>query len=260
MHPITVYAHRGFSAVAPENTMVAFRKAAEAGAHGLELDVHFTRDDQIVVIHDETVKRTTDGKGKVRELTLEEIRRLDAGSWFDGEFRGEKIPLLSEVLELVADRGLSVNIELKNNKTAYPGLEEAVLEWIGRFGLVDRTVISSFNHYSLRKIRDLRPEVDAAILYMANLFEPWNYARNVGATSIHSYWPTTVEDMVKRSKEAGVPVRPFTVNQTKEMRRMIHLEVDAIITDKVDRLLKEIRDAKECHSTSCGIGTPGEAG
>ncbi|PTM59277.1 glycerophosphodiester phosphodiesterase [Desmospora activa] len=236
-----VLAHRGYSAKAPENTMAAFRLAAEAGADGLELDVHLSKDGEVVVIHDETVKRTTGKKGKVTNLTLEEIRRLDAGSWLHDHFAGEPIPTLDEVLSLTADKGLWINIELKNNKIRYPGLEQAVLERVDRYGMAERTIISSFNHYSLRTIHELRPEMDTAILYMADLFEPWQYARHVGVSSLHPYWPTVREETVYGCQQAGLPVRPFTVNRQQEMRRLLQLSVEAIITDHVTVLLEERR-------------------
>ncbi|MDR6224854.1 glycerophosphodiester phosphodiesterase [Desmospora profundinema] len=234
-----VLAHRGYSSQAPENTMAAFRLAAEADADGLELDVHLTKDGEVVVIHDETVKRTTGKKGRIRDLTLEEIRRLDAGSWFSESFNGEPIPTLDEVLSLAADKGLWLNIELKNNKIRYPGLEQAVLERLDRYGMAGRTVLSSFNHYSLRTVHELRPDIDTAILYMADLVEPWHYARHVGASSIHPYWPTARDEVVRGCHKAGLPVRPFTVNRQEEMRRLLHVSVEAIITDYVTRLLDE---------------------
>ncbi|GGA32281.1 glycerophosphoryl diester phosphodiesterase [Kroppenstedtia guangzhouensis] len=239
MEPIRIFAHRGFSAAAPENTMAAFRLAAEAGADGLELDVHLSKDREVVVIHDETVSRTTDGKGKVRELTLEELRRLDAGSRFGREFAGEKIPLLHEVLELAVQKNLWLNIELKNNKFPDPALEEKVLELTARFGLTRKVIFSSFNHYSLRRLKEKQPEVDTALLYMARLIEPWHYADRVGADSLHPYWPTVTEEVIRSCRERGLNLRPFTVNQAREMRRLIRLGVNGIITDKVS-LLSEL--------------------
>lgn len=242
MKDLEVIAHRGFSAVAPENTMVAFRQAAEAGADGIELDVHLTKDGEVVVIHDYTVKRTTDGTGWVRELTLEELRRLDAGSWFGEAFRGEKIPTLDEVLRWVADRDLSINIELKNLKFPEPGLEEAVAERIVRYGRAERTIISSFHHASLQQMKEWLPQLDTAILYMANLVEPWVYTRGAKATSMHPYSPTVTAETVNGCRKAGLPLRPFTVNKVKEMRRLIRLGVDGIITDQVERLRDVLRE------------------
>lgn len=239
MRRTKVLAHRGYSSKAPENTMAAFQLAAEAGADGFELDVHLSRDGEVVVIHDETVKRTTGKKGKVRDLTLEEIRRLDAGSWFQEPFAGEPIPTLDEVLALAADKGLWLNIELKNNKIRYPGLEQAVLERVDHYGMAEHTILSSFNHYSLRLVRELRPGVDTAILYMADLFQPWQYAHHVGVSSLHPYWPTVREETAYGCRQAGLPIRPFTVNRRQEMRRLLHLSVEAIITDYVTALLDE---------------------
>ncbi|SMO48976.1 glycerophosphodiester phosphodiesterase [Melghirimyces algeriensis] len=240
MKRVQVFAHRGYSAVAPENTMAAFQRAAEAGADGLELDVHLTKDREVVVIHDYTLKRTTDGKGWVKDFTWKELRRLDAGSWFGEEFQGEPIPHLKEVLELAADKNLLLNIELKSNKYPEPGLEERVLEWTEQFGRTDKVMISSFNHHSLRRVKEMHPEMDVAILFMANLYEPWTYARHAGADSIHPYWPTVSEEMVNACHNMGIPLRPFTVNREKEMRRLSNLGVDAIITDQVE-LLRDIQ-------------------
>ncbi|OYD07872.1 hypothetical protein CHM34_10210 [Paludifilum halophilum] len=221
--------------------MAAFRRAADVQAEGLEFDVHRTKDRQLVVIHDETVQRTTGASGKVRELTLDELRRLDAGSWFSDDFRGEKIPTLEKVLRLAADTGMKVNIELKNNKFRYPGMEQDVMERVDRFGLIGKAVLSSFNHYSLREVKERYPEVDTAILYMASLYEPWNYAKAVGVSSIHSYWPTMEKGMVEACRKEGLPVRAFTVNRVRVMRRMIEWGVDALISDQVERLQQELK-------------------
>ncbi|QKG84808.1 glycerophosphodiester phosphodiesterase [Kroppenstedtia pulmonis] len=242
---IEVYAHRGYSAVAPENTVAAFRQAAEVKADGIELDVQLSRDGEVIVIHDETVKRTTGQKGKVKDLTLEELHRLDAGSWFSADWKGEKIPTLNEVLQLAAESGMKVNIELKNNKYPYPGLEEKVLQSVEYFGLMKKTIISSFNHYSLRRVKERVPQVETAILYMASLFEPWNYTKRIGVASIHSYWPTTEKEMVEQCHKLSLPVRPFTVNRVQEMRRLIRLGVDGVITDKVEQFQAELESQQE---------------
>ncbi|PTX65063.1 glycerophosphoryl diester phosphodiesterase [Melghirimyces profundicolus] len=242
MNDVKVYAHRGYSSVAPENTMAAFRRAAEAGADGLELDVHLTKDGHVVVIHDYTLQRTTDGTGRVKDFTLEEIRRLDAGSWFGEEFRCERVPLLEEVLGLAADRDLYLNIELKNNQYPEPGLENRVLELTERYGWTGKTVISSFNHHSLRKVKREKPDLDTAILYMSHLFEPWEYVQRAGLSSIHPYWPTVTKEMAESCRERGLPLRPFTVNRAGEMRRLVSIGVEAIITDKVETLLEVLRD------------------
>ena len=125
-----VFAHRGYSAKYPENTMAAFKAALKFNVDGIELDVHETKDGALVVIHDEKVNRTTNGKGYVKDYTLKQIKELDAGSWFNKNFKGEKIPTLKEVLQLVKPTGKIVNIELKSNIIPYDGMDLKVVELI----------------------------------------------------------------------------------------------------------------------------------
>ena len=145
--PVLVVAHRGFSGAAPENTLAAFRKAIEAGSDMIELDIQLSKDGKIVVIHDETLERTTDGQGRVADRTFPEIRKLDAGSWFGSQFSGEKIPTLQEVLELAKGKVL-VNIEIKNPAHGqYPitELADQGLEAVKKAGMLNRVIFSSFN-------------------------------------------------------------------------------------------------------------------
>ncbi|HEX9075950.1 MAG TPA: glycerophosphodiester phosphodiesterase family protein, partial [Anaerolineae bacterium] len=139
-----IIAHRGASNWAPENTLAAFQRACALGADGIELDVTLTRDGVPVVIHDDTVDRTTNGKGAVAQMTLEEIRSLDAGSWYSAEFRGEKIPTLAGVLQAVGQCGL-VDIELKGTKLKADGLEAAAIRAVESAGMHERVILSSFN-------------------------------------------------------------------------------------------------------------------
>jgi glycerophosphoryl diester phosphodiesterase len=183
-----ILAHRGFSAAAPENTLAAFRSAIEAGADGFELDVHMTKDGELVVIHDETVDRTTNGTGWIKDLTLVEIKRLDAGSWYSSQFTDERIPTLREVLDLIKDSNHTVNIELKNNLIAYPKLEEKVLREVDRADMEKRVVLSSFNHTSIYNLHLLRPTVKLGVLYDEPISIPWAYAKSLGATAIHPHF------------------------------------------------------------------------
>jgi len=162
-------AHRGANTEAPENTMAAFRKAVEVGATGLEFDVQLSKDGAVVVIHDEKLERTTNGSGLVKDYTLEELQRLDAGTWFDEEFAGEKMPTLDQILDEFASTELIFNIELKSGIVLYPGLEEKVIEEVKRRNLTDQVVLSSFNHYSLVTCRELNKEIRTGMLYVAGL-------------------------------------------------------------------------------------------
>jgi glycerophosphoryl diester phosphodiesterase len=243
-----VIAHRGFSARYPENTMAAFRAAWEAGADGLELDVQRTKDGHLVILHDEKVDRTTNGTGWVKDFTLEELLKLDAGTWKDVSFKGERIPtleqLLEEVAHIVSPRPLLLNIELKTAQVPYPGLEEQVIAAIRKFGLTDRVLISSFNHYSLRTVTRLAPEIPIGLLYMEGLVEPWHYAKRMKALALHPYYPNIIPELVEGCRKEGVRLHPYTVDREMDMRRIVKAGVDAIITNHPDRLRRVIDSAR----------------
>ena len=141
-----VFGHRGYSGMYPENTMLSFQKAADTGCYGIELDVQLTKDGQLVVIHDETIDRTTDGTGAVVDYTFEELRRFDASAIKGGTHGFQPIPSFEEYCEWVKDRDLVTNIEIKSGVYYYEDIEEKTVEMVRRFGLTDRVLFSSFNH------------------------------------------------------------------------------------------------------------------
>ena len=229
-------AHRGASAYCPENTMAAFRRSIELGASGIETDVQMTADGKLVLIHDETLQRTAGSPKWIKDATLEEIQQLDAGSWFAPEFHTEQIPTLTELFELIKPTSLMINVELKNSIVLYPGIEEAVINEIRHFGLEDRIVISSFNHYSLVTCKELASDIRTGALYMEGLYEPWNYAATLKADALHPYHYAVLPEWVQSAAEQGIAYHPFTVNEIEEMRRLIDAGVAGIITDYPDRL------------------------
>lgn len=233
---VEIVAHRGFSEIAPENTMAAFKKAQAAGADGIELDVQLTKDGEVVVIHDETVDRTTNGSGLIKEMTWAQVRKLDAGRWFSEAYAGETIPTLRQVLEWVAGTSLWVNIELKNNRFAYRGLEEKVVKEIERTGLERRVVLSSFNPLSLRHLAAYRPAMERALLYENKMPAPWIYAKLIGVSSIHPHFSVITPAIVERCRAKGIAVRPYTVDDEGMMEELIEAGVEAIITNVPDRL------------------------
>jgi glycerophosphoryl diester phosphodiesterase len=224
--------------------MAAFERCIELGATAIETDVQMTSDGSLVLIHDESLARTAGSPKLVKDVTLEELRRLDAGSWFDPAFRGERVPTLRELLELVKPYSLLLNLELKNGVVPYPGLEEAVVEEVRRFGMSDRVILSSFNHYSLVKCKRLAPEVRMGILYMEGLYEPWDYASRIGAEALHAYHYAVLPEWVAQAAERGIAYHPFTVNEPAEMRRLLAAGVSGIITDYPDRLAELLKDAE----------------
>ncbi|MFA9556866.1 glycerophosphodiester phosphodiesterase [Evansella sp. AB-rgal1] len=232
-----IFGHRGSAGTYPENTMESFKAAYEAGAEGLEFDIHLTKDLVPVVIHDETINRTTNGEGWIKDLTLEQLKTYDAGNWFDNSFKGATIPTLDELLQWVSTTSLLLNLELKSGLVRYPNVEKIVLEYLTKYDVKERTIISSFNHYSLVEINKLDPEAETAILFMEGIYEPWNYARSIGASGLHCYLPVAAPDLLQGAQKAGMPVRPFTVNEEKHMYALIKGGCSAIITDYPEKAI-----------------------
>ncbi|HEX2946162.1 MAG TPA: glycerophosphodiester phosphodiesterase [Clostridia bacterium] len=237
-----IIAHRGASKLAPENTMASFKKALQLGTGGIELDVHLSSDGHLMVTHDEQLERTSNGHGLLKTKTFAELRELDFGSWFSPEFRDEKIPELKEVLELISGWDGLLNIEIKNGPVFYPGIEQAISDILKNYDRVKYTIISSFNHYSLVEIKRINPAIRTAPLYMAGLYEPWEYAKRLGACAIHPLFYNIVPEVMKGCKLNGIMVNPYTVDQPDYIKAMAAAGVDGIITNVPDVALKIIRE------------------
>ncbi len=229
-------AHRGYKAKAPENTLISFELARQIGADGVELDVQKTRDGQLVVIHDETVDRTTNGTGWIKNLDYATIRTWDAGNWFLPKYSGERVPLLAEVLDWAKAHTMFLNIELKTTKVPYQEIEEDVLRLVDQFDLNGQVLYSSFNHFSIQKIKQLNPTAQTGVLYAQPLVEPWLYAKRLGATALHPEFHFVDEALIQGCKAYGIQVNPYTVNELYDLQTMIDLEVDSIISDYPNRL------------------------
>lgn len=227
-----IIAHRGASAHAPENTIAAIQKTLEMGCNAIEIDVQLTKDGQVVVIHDYTVDRTTNGSGYVEEFTLEEIKKLDAGSWFDAKYNRERIPTLDEVLDIVP-KGTFVNVEIKNLIHHQGIIEKKVVDIIRKHSRMDDVVISSFDHYILRNLRDYDDEIKIGVLIYANIIEPLSYIEEKGfkAYSIHPTEEYTTGDFVKKCHEMGYKVYVYTINDQKRAKKVKDMGVDGIISN-----------------------------
>ncbi len=238
-------AHRGASRVAPENTLVAFRRALEQGADGFELDVQLSRDRVPVVLHDEDLRRTTNGSGRVWEKTVAELKALDAGAWMDSRFVGERIPTLDEVFEAFGDQAL-YNIELKIFRLRGAEGVRAVVERVCRYGLADRVLLSSFNPLALRWAWRLAPEIPRGLLVGPELPLPLRRAWLAFLAphqARHLHFRMIDERTVRWCQRRGYAVVAWTVNEVEEMHRLIRLGVAAIITDEPDRLARLLRSS-----------------
>jgi glycerophosphoryl diester phosphodiesterase len=237
MKPL-VLAHRGASAYAPENTLAAFNLAFELGADGVELDVSLTRDGIPVVIHDDTVDRTTNGHGAVNQFTLAELQQLDASNRME-KYRGEKIPTLEQVLRAIGKRGL-INIEIKSTGLKTDGVEGAVLAAIENTG-APRVLISSFNPLALRRMLLLDPRLPRGLLYAPRLpiflRRAWlrPFAR---PAALHPHFSMVTREFVVWAHQRGYQVNTWTVDEPDVARRLIEWGVDGIITNKPDVVRK----------------------
>lgn len=234
-----IIAHRGASGYAPENTLAAVKLALEQKCDGIEIDVQLTKDNEIVVCHDWDVDRTTDGTGKIKDLTLKEIKKLDAGSWFDKRFKGEKIPLLEEVLQLVPN-SIFLNIEIKAKATDERGLEKKVADILRKYDRINNTVISSFNHYSLKRAKEVLPDIKIGILYEAYIIKPVEYILDnfEDMYSLHPCCDYVGEEFVKVVKESNLKIYVWTVNDTSTADWLNKLGIEGIITNYPDIMQK----------------------
>jgi glycerophosphoryl diester phosphodiesterase len=234
-----VIAHRGFSSAAPENTIAAVRAAIEIKADMVEIDVTLTADGHIVVIHNETLDRTTNGSGKVFRFTLAELQKLDAGSWFDPSFAGERIPSLDAVLDEVEGRIL-INVEIKS-EAVDRGIVPMVAAAIQRQGMVDQVVVSSSSPTALQQMHSEAPEIRTAVLYNTKFHkgrDSVEIVTDLGASVFHIKRQRLTGKMLRRCREHDIPVGIYTVNKPARMRRLVKKGIDAIFTDHPDRLLE----------------------
>lgn len=233
-----IWAHRGASAYAPENTIEAFALARDMGADGVELDVHMTKDGQIVVSHDATVDRCSNGTGAIKDMTLVELKKLDCSNHIAG-YEGCRMPLLEEVLILLKPTKMMINIELKSNAVEMENFEEKVAAIVEEHGMSERVIYSSFNHLSLMRMTEFAPDAPIGLLVSASFVDPWVYIEHLGADAWHpEYHSLSIPGVVAGLKKHGIKIHPYTVNDVDAILSMLNDKVDAIITNKPDVALK----------------------
>ena len=233
-------AHRGFSGLYPENTMLAFKKAKEEGfCDGIELDVQLTKDLIPVIIHDEELERITDVKGLVKDFTYKEIRTFNAGE-------NEKIPSLEEYLEFAKENNIYTNIELKNSILEYPSLEKKTLNLIDKFNFKDSIIVSSFNYKSIAKIKTLDKTIKTGLLYKSHFINLQKYFDMCGADAIHSHYTAFLrsKDLLKNLLENNIEVSSYTIDEEIYMKKFIKEGISSIITNHPDKLHQILIDEK----------------
>lgn len=232
-------AHRGASGYAPENTLAAFKRAVSQGVSFIETDLHLTRDAHFVAIHDEVVDRTTNGHGSIHEMTLQEVRRLDAGSWFASEFTGERVPTLDEILEFTKKNDVVFYLELK--PSGFWGGEHALIGALRETGEIPRSVVISFDPSILAALRKLEPTLMTGLLYNGQIEEPFEKATEIGARQLAVRGDLLTPNFVQQARKRDLQVVCWTVNSPAHMRMLATAGVDGIMSDYPDRLLSVLK-------------------
>ncbi|HEX8881419.1 MAG TPA: glycerophosphodiester phosphodiesterase family protein [Candidatus Acidoferrum sp.] len=232
-------AHRGASGHAPENTMAAFRRAVALGATFIETDLQLSRDAHFVAVHDETVNRTTDGRGSVHDLTLAELRELDAGSWFGSEFSGERIPTLEEILQFSKKNDVVFYLEMKPSG-AWGG-EHAVVGALRESGEIPRAVVLSFDASMVLNVHTIDPTVMTGLLYDGQLEKPIEKALEIGARQLAVRGDLVTPALLEQARQKDLQVVCWTINQAAHMRLLIEAGVHGIMSDYPDRVVAALK-------------------
>ena len=235
-----IFGHRGARGYAPENTMVSFKTALDMGVDGIELDVQMTKDGKVVVCHDHSLERTSNGTGWIIEHTRDELCRLDFGSWFSPKFAGEGIASLREVLQWASSTKLIVNVEIKNGPVIYEGIEGKVAALIRECRMVDRVIVSSFYHPSLLRMKQLDPMIKTGLLYASRPIDPWLQLRVTDSDNLHPMWHYLDAGWVSSTRPHGAKIFTWTINDQRDWEHISHLDVDGIMTDYPDRFVGKI--------------------
>ena len=241
-----IIAHRGASGNAPENTLAAFRKAVALGATFIETDLHLSRDARFVAIHDATVNRTTNGQGAVHDMTLADLRKLDAGSWFGSEFTGERIPTLEEILEFSKKNDVVFYLEIKPG--AAWGGEHALVGALRESGEIPRVVVISFDAAIVLNLRKIEPTLMTGLLYDGQIENPLDKAVEIGARQVAVRGDLVTPALISQAKKKDLQVVCWTVNHPAHMRMLAAAGVDGIMSDYPDRLVAAVK--KEAESIS----------
>lgn len=230
-----VIAHRGASGHAPENTLAAFKRAIALGATFIETDLQLSRDARFVAIHDDTVNRTTNGQGKVHDLSLADLRRLDAGSWFGSEFTGERIPTLEEIFEFSKKHDVVFYLELKPSGSW--GGEHTLIGALRQSEEIPRAVVISFDPGILEALRKIEPTLMTGLLFDGQIDRPLDRAVEVGARQLAVRGDLVTPALLADARKKDLQVVCWTVNQPAHMRLLIQAGVDGIMSDYPDRVV-----------------------
>ena len=238
-----VWAHRGASGYAPENTIPAFKLAVEQKEDRVEMYEQLSSDGKLMVIHDETVDRTSNGTGRVVDMTCQELKKLDFSNGMPG-YKDVRIPTLKEVYGLLKNTNLTINVEIKCDVVIYYGIWDKVIELEREMGMQGRIIYSSFNHYVLMKLREVDPKAKIGLLYSEAMVDPWVYANYLHADAIHPHYLAALgcPGLIEGCKKAGVEIHPWTCNDEQVVCDLASAGIEAVITNYPDKAREAIEN------------------
>ncbi|MCB1174069.1 MAG: hypothetical protein KDK39_10905 [Leptospiraceae bacterium] len=245
-----IIAHRGWSGSYPENTLIGLREAIKLGCHMIEFDVTLTKDRKPIIIHDKTLSRTTNGYGKVHKYTFQELRRLDAGSWFHPKYAGAHLPSLDEILLIAKGAGIRINIEIKKecweDDLPVDSIEHQIINAIEKYRVTDRVIISSFRWGFIKRIHEIAPHVQKALLHYKSTatLDPARLKKEYGISSFNPQEIELNQKFVNKCHDAGLKVLPFTINTYRDMEQYINMGVDGMFTNHPNRLFRFLDEQK----------------
>jgi glycerophosphoryl diester phosphodiesterase len=246
----TIIAHRGASAYYPENTIPSFEGAIAMGADMVELDVQLTSDKEVVVFHDEIISRCTDGRGKIADYTLAQLKKLDAGNWYDKKFKNTRISTLMEVLDICKNK-IAVNIEIKTeavSKMFFGGVEEKCLKIVAQSDMDGHVVFSSFDPRAIMHLKQIDETAAVAVLYENKYYVsklPSDIIDLVGADAFNCSKSELTKEWMIDVKSQGIPVNIYTVDDVRNLKKFLNMGVSGIFTNKPDILKKVLADTKQ---------------
>lgn len=232
-------AHRGFSGKYPENTLLALQKAIDIGSDGVEFDVQLTKDGQVVIIHDETIDRTSDGTGYVCDYNYDELTKYDFSGRYIGKVKKQKLPLLKDYFEMVKDIDFISNIELKNSIIDYKDLEQKVYDLIMEYGLKDKVIISSFNHESMIRMKKIDETIVCGFLVGCTMLDAQDYTKKYNIECFHPPGYGLTKEKVEALHQQGISVNVWLGGHPMDYKELIDMGIDMLISDDPDKV-KEI--------------------
>lgn len=231
-----IMGHRGARRLAPENTLAGICEGLKYNVDLIEIDIHVSKDNKLIVMHDFIVDTTTNGKGSIFELNSKYIKTLDAGIKFSKKFKNERVPFLEEVLELLNDKKVRLNIEIKNAPIIYKGIEEKVIKILHLYNYQEKVLISSFDHLVLEKIKQIDKKIDTAILYSERLFDIEEYVKGLKLSAIHPHYYWVTKDLIDKMHKLRIAVNTWIINDWELFKKYSQMGVDCIGTDYPNRM------------------------